>query len=335
MPKKSAAARVDELREELRRHDRLYYLEGKPELADAEYDELFRELVALEKEHPELEDPDSPTRRVGAPLPEGEGFPKVRHEVPMLSIESLQSAEEVHEFLAGVNRFLGVEEGEELDWHVEPKFDGVSAALVYEEGELVRGATRGRGDVGEDVTANLRTVRNVPIRLRADARPVPRLLEVRGEVLIARGPFEILNRHREARGQPLLMNPRNATSGAMRRNDPAEVRQYPLEFHVWAVPRLVDAEGAEVLSTQEDLLAAVRDWGLPDSGMGRLVHGIEACLAYHAEVEGKRDGIPFDMDGIVAKLNDLGLQRRLGHTPPGRPAGSTRTSSPPGRRRPA
>jgi DNA ligase (NAD+) len=310
-PTDELAARVAELRETLRHHDRLYYIESAPEVSDAEYDGLFRELVELERAHPELASPESPTRRVGAPLPEGQGFDKVAHDVPMLSIESLFTTEEVREFEEKLRRFLKVEEGEPFDWAVEPKFDGVSASLLYRDGVLVRGLTRGDGSVGEDVTANLRTVRNIPLRLTAEKRALPELLEVRGEVLMQRDAFARFNEERAEEGRPTLANPRNATSGALRRNDPAEVTRYPLEFHTWSVARI---QGTRDFETHTELFAAVRDWGLPDSGHGRLVQGLDACLAYHADVEARRFEIPFDLDGVVAKLDRLDLRERLGRT---------------------
>lgn len=310
-PKKArnggAAARLEELREEIRRHDRLYYNEGRTEISDAEYDALFRELKQLEEEHPELATADSPTRRVGAPLPEGGSFDKVRHVVPMLSIESLRSGEEARDFAAKVHRFLGIAEGEELVWHVEPKFDGVSAALIYEGGVLVQGLTRGDGAVGEDITANLRTVRDVPLRLAVD--PAPALVEVRGEVLIARDRFERFNEWRAENGYGTLANARNATAGALRRNDPAEVQRYPLEFHPYAVVR---AEGVELPDSHAARLRLLVEWGFSETVEDRTVRGIDGCLAYHAEMEAKRDAIPFEMDGVVAKLDDVALRERLG-----------------------
>ncbi len=303
--------RAAELRETLRRYDRLYYVESRPEVSDREYDELFRELVLLETEHPELLSPDSPTQRVGAPLPEGQGFEKVRHEVPMLSIDSLFSEEEVRDFEEKLRRFLKSEEGGEFDWAVEPKFDGVSASLLYEDGLLVRGVTRGDGSVGEDITANLRTVRNLPLSLTAEKRPLPRLLEVRGEVLMQREAFARFNEERAELGQPILANPRNATSGALRRNDPKEVARYPLELHVFAVARI---ECDETFETHGALFHALRDWGLPDAGQGQLVRGLAACLRYHDELEARRFEVPFDMDGVVAKLDRLDLRERLGRT---------------------
>jgi len=305
-----ARERAAELRRELGRHDRLYYVESSPEVSDAEYDALFRELVELETAHPELVTPESPTQRVGAPLPEGTSFEKVEHVEPMISIDSLFSAEEVGEFHERIQRFLKLEELAGLSWSVEPKFDGVSAALVYEDGLFVRGLTRGDGRVGEDVTRNLRTVRNVPMALDGGRRPVPALLEVRGELLIALSRFEELNAARRRDGLDAFANPRNTTSGAIRRNDPAEVSRYPLEFHTYALAR---CEGAE-FETQSEAFAALEDWGLPFSRHARVVQGLDACLAYHAELEERRDSLPFEVDGVVAKLDDLALRKRLGKT---------------------
>ncbi|MFT7485355.1 MAG: DNA ligase (NAD+), partial [Candidatus Paceibacteria bacterium] len=209
-----------------------------------------------------------------------------------------------------VLRFLGQESGAELEWLVEPKFDGVSAALIYEKGVLVQCLTRGDGRVGEDITQNIRTVRNIPLELDGSERAVPELLEVRGEVLIALARFEAFNRERADAGLETFANPRNTTSGAMRRNDPAEVARYPLEFHAYAAPRC-SGPGFE---TQSDLNAALQQWGIPFSGHGRRVFGLDACLEYHKDLEAMREDLPFEADGVVAKLNDLGLRARLGKT---------------------
>ncbi len=305
-----AQERAARLRAELSRHERLYYNEAKPEISDSEYDALFRELESLEAEHVELVTSDSPTQRVGAPLPEGESFNKVEHEVPMLSIESLFGEEEVREFEEKLLRFLGEEEGGELEWVVEPKFDGVSASLIYEDGVFVRGVTRGDGRIGEDVTQNLRTIRNLPLVLDASKGELPAVLEVRGEVLIQLERFHAFNEAREASGQDRLANPRNAAAGALRRNDPSTVAKYPLEFHTWSAPRF---KAGEYVS-QTDANAALKEWGLPFSKYGEVVKGLDACLAYHAKMEGRRDDIPFEIDGVVAKLDDLALRERLGRT---------------------
>jgi len=305
-----ARERVAWLRAEISRHDSLYYQEAEPEISDSEYDTLFRELKALEEENAELVTPDSPTQRVGAPLSEGESFDKVEHEVPMLSIESLFGEEEVREFEERLLRFLGKESGGDLKWVVEPKFDGVSASLIYEDGVFVRGVTRGDGRVGEDVTQNLRTIRNLPLALDTSTAPAPKVLEVRGEVLIRLSRFHAFNEAREAEGRDRLANPRNAAAGALRRNDPASVAEYPLEFHTWSAPRF----GAEQYASQTEANASLEVWGLPFSRYGEVVKGLDACLGYHERMEEGRDDIPFEIDGVVAKLDDLALRERLGRT---------------------
>ncbi|MCE9593855.1 MAG: NAD-dependent DNA ligase LigA [Planctomycetes bacterium] len=307
---KSVLQRARALREEIARHDRLYYVDAAPAISDAEYDKLFRELKELERLHPELVVPDSPTQRVGEPLAEGQGFEKARHDVPMLSIDSLFDETEVRDFEAGVVRFLGLESGDELDWTVEPKFDGASAALLYVDGLLVRALTRGDGEVGEDITRNVRTIRNLPLRLVTDRRKAPARLEVRGEVLIGRAAFERFNAERAAEGKPTLANPRNAAAGALRRNEPAEVARYPLQFFAWAAPK---SEGAG-FGTQTEIAQALGEWGFADSGLSRRVRGIAGCIAYRDEMLAKRGELSYEVDGVVAKLDRLDLRERLGQT---------------------
>ncbi len=308
-PSADPQARMTQLVKELRHHDRLYYVEARPEISDKEYDALFRELRDLEAAHPGLVLADSPTQRVGAPLPEGVGFAVVEHAVPMLSIDSLFSADEVRDFEARILRFLSLSDAD-LDWVLEPKFDGVSLSVIYEKGRFVRAVTRGDGERGEDVSANARTIRNLPMTLDTEHRPAPQVLEVRGEVLMARDQFERFNAARAARGDERFANARNATAGAMRRNDPAEVARYPLEFHLWAMPR---CEGVR-FATQQEATRALREWGFADSGYGRVVRGLDACLAYHDDIEARRDEVPFEMDGVVAKLDRFDLRERLGTT---------------------
>ncbi|MDF1798429.1 MAG: NAD-dependent DNA ligase LigA [Planctomycetota bacterium] len=323
MATKKDTQRAAQLRADLERYARRYYNDGRSEVSDADYDAQFRELQQLEARHPELATPDSPTQRVGAALAEGQGFEKVAHEVPMLSIDSLFGDAEVVDFEERILRFLGLESGDELWWSVEPKFDGVSASLTYADGVLPRALTRGDGSMGEDVTANLRTVRNLPLRLDETQRPAPALLEVRGEVLIRRDRFDAFNAQREAAGETILANPRNATAGAIRRNDPSEVTRYPLEFHLYDATRLELERGVDARRTlversggarYTDLVQACVAWGLPDSGHSRRVQGLAAAIAYHDEIEARRWEIPFDMDGVVAKLDDLALRERLGRT---------------------
>jgi DNA ligase (NAD+) len=305
----ASARRARELRDKIARYDRLYYVGGVSEVSDAEYDRLFRELKDLEATHPDLAVDDSPTRRVGAPLPEGTSFEVVAHAVPMLSIDSLFSADEVREFEASLLRFLKLDD-RDLAWVVEPKFDGVSIALVYESGRLARAVTRGDGVKGEDVTANVRTVRDVPLALDGARIAVPALLEVRGELLMRREALVRLNARRVEEGLEPFANPRNTVAGAIRRNDPAEVARYPLEFHTWSAPRI---EGMK-LATQMEISASLRAWGFDDVGLAQRVVGLDAALAYHDDLEARRASIPFDMDGIVAKLDRIDLRERLGST---------------------
>lgn len=307
---KAAEKRAKELREVLLEYDRAYYA-GTPKISDREYDELFRELQGLERDDPKLVTADSPTQRVGAPLEEGESFEKVEHEVPMLSIESLFSEDEVREFEKKVRRQLKLEDEEPLEWVLEPKFDGVSASLIYENGVFVRGVTRGDGSVGEEITQNLKTVRNIPLELVSAKRDAPAKLEVRGEVVIRRENFARFNEQRAAAGEATLANPRNAAAGALRRNDPGEVSRYPLEFYPWAVPQL---EGTEDFATHTELLAALADWGVPLWPADEIGANLEECFAYHDRLEENRADIPFDVDGIVAKLNSIALRKRLGLT---------------------
>ena len=307
---KALEQRVADLRSEILHHDQLYYSSGRAEISDAEYDALFRELRKLEEEHPELASPDSPTARVGVALSAGEGFAKVRHEVPMLSIDSLFAEEEVREFEEGLLRYLNLEPGSKLDWVAEPKFDGVSASLLYIDGVFERGLTRGDGTTGEDITANLRTVRNLPLRLDGSKRPLPKRLEVRGEVLIHRDKFANYNRELVGAGLEPLANTRNATAGALRRKDPALVAKYPLEFYFWSAHQL----GGNEPESYHETIEALIEWGLPSAGLSRVLPDIDACLAYHDELEARRDEIPFEMDGVVAKLDQLSLRERLGTT---------------------
>jgi DNA ligase (NAD+) len=310
MVTKVVRERVLELQRLLAEYSRLYHVEGVSQVSDAEYDRLYAELVALEEQHPELASESSPTRRVGAPLPDGQGLARVAHEVPMLSIDSLFAREEVVDFEEHIGRFLRLDAAqlEQLAWVVEPKFDGVSASLIFEHGRFVRGLTRGDGEVGEDVTANLRTVRNLPVVLDGGVERPPALLEVRGEVLMRRDAFARLNERRAARGETLLANPRNATSGAVRRNDPAEVARYPLQFFPYGVTR---CEGRE-FATHSEVMEALARFGFESSGLAERVVGRDACFDYHDRLEARRFEVPYDMDGVVAKLDDLALRERLG-----------------------
>ncbi|HWP64607.1 MAG TPA: NAD-dependent DNA ligase LigA [Candidatus Limnocylindria bacterium] len=294
---------VARLRREIERHNRLYYAEDRPEITDAEYDALFRRLEQLEAQYPELVTPDSPTQRVGAaPLAQ---FEPVTHRRPMLSLANVTSAEEFLEFDARVRRLLG---RERVAYVCEPKLDGVAASLVYEHGRLVVGATRGDGVTGENVTAGMRTVRSVPLTLRADDGPPPALLEVRGEVYLPIAAFRRLNAEREEAGLAPFANPRNAAAGSLKQLDPKITAARPLEFAAHGVG---ETEGVQ-LSTHSELLAALRRWGLRVTPLVSRAETAEEVIAAFERLERERDGLAFEIDGLVVKVDDLELQRLLG-----------------------
>lgn len=311
------AQRAAVLREQLHHHAHRYYVLDDPEIPDAEYDKLFQELEAIEAQQPELRTADSPTQRVGGrPL---EGFAKVRHRVPMLSIrtETDIEASGARNFDARVRRELGLGEGDPpIDYVAELKFDGLAINLRYEQGVLVQAATRGDGEVGEDVTQNIRTIGQIPLRLPADA---PAVLEVRGEVYLRRDDFERLNElqrekiARGARNEKTFVNPRNAAAGAVRQLDPQIARQRPLSFFAYGWGEITPPEqGGPGFERHHEVLDALRRWGLPVSDRTQLARGADALVAYHQAVGSERDRLPFDIDGVVYKVDSLALQRRLG-----------------------
>jgi DNA ligase (NAD+) len=312
-----AQERAGALRELLHHHAHRYYVLDDPEIPDAEYDRLFRELQELEARYPELLTADSPTQRVGGKLLEG--FAKVRHKVPMLSIrtETDIEASGARSFDARVRRELGLGESDPpIEYVAELKFDGLALNLRYEEGVLVQAATRGDGEIGEDVTQNIRTIGQIPLRLPKDAPPV---LEVRGEVYIRRADFEKLNElQREkiakgAKGEKTFVNPRNAAAGAVRQLDPAIARQRPLSFFAYGWGEVTPPEqGGRAFATQFEALLTLRSWGFPVSTRAQLAVGAEELIAYHEAVGIERDSLPFDIDGVVYKVNALALQQRLG-----------------------
>ncbi len=305
--------RADALRELLHHHAHQYYVLDAPQVPDAEYDKLFQELQALEAQHPERRTPDSPTQRVGGQVLEG--FAKVRHRVPMLSIRTETDIEATgaRHFDARVRRELGLaQDAPPVEYVAELKFDGLAINLRYERGVLVCAATRGDGEVGEDVTQNIRTIGQVPLRLPAG---VPEVLEVRGEVYMRRDDFEALNeRQREriaqgAKNEKTFVNPRNAAAGAVRQLDPAIARQRPLSFYAYGWGEIVGAPGWQ---THDEVLQALKAWGFPVSGRVQVCTGPEDLVAYHQSVGQARDQLPFDIDGVVYKVNRLSLQQQLG-----------------------
>ena len=294
--------RARKLRRELDRHNYRYYVLDQPSITDAEYDRLLRELEQIEAEHPELVTPDSPTQRVGAPPLDA--FAEVRHEVPMLSLRNAFDDDEVIAFDRRIRERLDTGS---VEYVAEPKLDGLAVSLLYEDGLLVRGATRGDGLQGEDVTQNVKTIRSVPLRLGGTGQPD--ILEVRGEVFMTRAGFQRMNEAQRSAGAKLFVNPRNAAAGSLRQLDPGLTAQRPLEMISYSVGKV---SGGALPDTQYGLLQRLRDWGLRISPLARKLSGVDACLAYYREIAGRREALAYDIDGVVYKVNDLRLQRELG-----------------------
>lgn len=301
------AARAAELRAALHHHAHLYYVLDAPAIPDAEYDRLFRELQDIEAAHPELLTPDSPTQRVlGKVL---DGFEPVRHAVPMLSIrtETDTEASGARAFDARVRRELELAEADPpVEYAAELKFDGLAINLRYERGVLVQAATRGDGETGEDVTQNIRTIGQIPLRLIDTEAAV---IEVRGEVYMRRDDFEALNEAQRAKGEKTYVNPRNTAAGAVRQLDPAVTASRPLSFFAYG---LGDVQGWEVPATHAALLDALQAMGVPVCADRAVVHGADGLVAFHRAMGDKRDALPFDIDGVVYKVNARALQQRLG-----------------------
>jgi len=298
------AARAEQLRAQIDDANHRYHVLDEPTITDAEYDRLMRELEALEAEHPELQTSASPTQRIGAAP--SSAFAEVRHEVPMLSLANAFSDDEVRDFVRRIESRL---DRTDLEFSVEPKFDGLAISLRYEDGVFVRGATRGDGETGEDVTANLRTIKTIPLRLHG--KGFPAVLEVRGEVYMPRSGFEKYNEAaRASEGKiKLLVNPRNAAAGSLRQLDPRITAKRPLAFYAYAVGAV---DGGKLPPTHAGMLAKLHEWGFPVSKLADTTSGADGCLAYYRRIGAKRDSLPFDIDGVVYKLNDLASQAELG-----------------------
>ncbi|MDH3238015.1 MAG: NAD-dependent DNA ligase LigA [Deltaproteobacteria bacterium] len=325
MSRSSYASRVEELRRKIRYHNDRYYRDDAPEISDAEYDSLFRELTRLEEAHPELADPESPTQRVGAePV---EAFGVVVRQSPMLSLQNAFGEEELREFDARIRRHLenrGYPGGGRVDpfgYTAEVKIDGLAVELTYEGGRLIRGATRGDGVRGEDVTANLRTIPDIPLTIprTSAAVPVPEILDVRGEIFMEKKDFAALNRGRERLGETPFANPRNAAAGSVRQLDPRVTASRRLRLLVYGIGRI--DPGASVqppfeplfFATHMEELDRLHSWGFPvnrDGTRGSL--DIEGVIAFYREVEAKKDFLPYEIDGIVAKVDERGVQQELG-----------------------
>lgn len=313
----SVAGRAAALRAELHAHAHRYYVLDEPTIPDSEYDKLFKELQAIEAAHPELLTPDSPTQRVGGkPLDQ---FASVRHKVPMLSIrtETDTEATGAQNFDTRVRKELGLAESDPpVEYVAELKFDGLAMSLRYENGVLVQAATRGDGEVGEDVTQNIRTINQIPLRLPADAPPV---MEVRGEVYMRRADFEALNeKQREkiaqgAKGEKTFVNPRNAAAGGVRQLDPTLAARRRLSFFAYGLGDISPPEeGGPAFETHFQLLLTLKSWGFPVAAQTQLAQGAPELIAFHQTMGKQRDSLPYDIDGVVYKVNSLALQKKMG-----------------------
>jgi DNA ligase (NAD+) len=312
--------RINQLREQLNGYSHQYYVLDAPTVPDAEYDRLYRELEELEKEHSESVTADSPTQKVGAP-PLG-SFSQVTHEMPMLSLDNAMNEDELIDFerkvkdrLKGTNRAVavngegeGVGEAQTIEFACEPKLDGLAVSILYEDGQLVQAATRGDGSTGENITLNVRTIKNVPLVLQGT--DFPRRLEVRGEIYIPKAGFEKLNQNARDHGEKVFANPRNAAAGSLRQLDSRITAKRPLEFCAYSIG--VVAEDFTLPTKHDEILQRIKHWGLKINSDMAVVQGIRACVQYFADLGQKRDALNYDIDGIVFKINDLEIQRQLG-----------------------
>lgn len=299
---------VEQLREKLRHHEYLYHVLDEPEISDAAYDKLMNRLKALEKEYPELATADSPTVRVGGPP--REGFQTVRHARAMLSLDNAFSADALREFDRRVREGSGLEK---IEYIAEHKFDGLSISLQYEDGALVRGVTRGDGTTGEDVTPNVKTIRSIPLRVDTAALKKAKLpldFEVRGEVMMTRKAFEALNRHQEEIGGKIFVNARNSAAGAVRVLDPSITAQRKLDFFAY----YLFVDGKAPFPKHSTSLEALKTLRFRASSDWKLCDGIEAVIAYCDAWDEKREKLPYEIDGVVVKVNSIGIQNELGFT---------------------
>ncbi len=296
---------IEGLREIISCHDRLYYIQAAPEMSDQEYDRLYRRLKDLENEHPEFMTPDSPTQRVGGePV---KGFSVVKHMEPMLSLDNTYSADEIRQFDDRVRKNL---KGEKVEYVVELKFDGVSASLVYENGIRVRGATRGDGEKGDDVTNNLKTMRSIPLAFNDEAGARPKLIEVRGEIYMTKKVLEAINKDKEARGEEPFANPRNAAAGSLKLLDPKIVAKRHLDIYAWGTGR---CDGIH-FTTHLEVLDYLKKSGFRVNPYYKLCKSIDEVIAYCDSWESKKDALEFEVDGMVLKVNDIAQRESLGFT---------------------
>ncbi len=297
------ANRIEILRDEIHAHNYRYHVLDAPTISDAEYDRLFQELKNLEAEHPEFQSLDSPTQRVGA-APKKE-FPAVAHSIPMLSLDNAFSVDSAKDFDKRIRIRLKTEAF--ITYACEPKIDGLAVSLVYEQGRLISGVTRGDGVSGEQITENLRTISTIPLKLKP---PFPDVLEVRGEVFMPKAGFKALNEKNALLGEKLFVNPRNAAAGSLRQLDSSITAKRPLSFFAYGIARM---EGfSQRFSTHSENMQALKKWGFPVCAENRVVEGIEACLTYYEQLQAKREQLPFEIDGVVYKVDNIELQQQLG-----------------------
>ncbi len=318
---KEAKIRIEELRKQIRQHDYSYYVLDRPVVSDRDYDHHFEELKRLEMEFPDLLAPDSPTQRVSGVAVDR--FEKIPHRMPMLSLSNSYSPEEILDFDARIKKFLGSEK--EIEYFCDLKFDGLAMELVYEEGVLVRALTRGDGFVGENVISNIRTIKSIPLRLQGSpksATTIPKLVEIRGEVIMHKEDFRVLNEQQQEAGDVPFANPRNAAAGTIRQLDPSIAAQRRLKFYAYGLGESPEFKPLSV----KDMNSRFRDWGLPTMAVAEadtvkpslkrgllcLATGADGAAKYYAGIEKLRHELPFDIDGVVIKVNSLSLQDQLG-----------------------
>lgn len=301
MVSSEVAAQVAQLRAALHEHNYHYYVQDAPQISDAEYDQLLRQLQQLEQAHPELEDPDSPTQRVGA-TPDS-AFQPITHALPMLSLANAFDRDELEDFDRRARERLEIQD--DLAYVCEPKLDGLAVSLTYEDGRFVQAATRGDGQMGEDITANIKTITSIPLKLRT---PVPGRIEVRGEVYMSKQGFQQLNQQAETEGSKVFANPRNAAAGSLRQLDPAITATRPLNIYCYSLGYSDSPQAA----SHDQMLAQLHQWGFRTCDQVQRVLGVEACWQYYTQILQRREQLPYEIDGVVIKVDDLVLQQRLG-----------------------
>jgi len=297
--------KIESLREQIRHHNFRYHALDDPEIPDVEYDRLMRELLSLEQDNPKLVTPDSPTQRVGdTPI---SGFGTVQHQLPMLSLGNAFSEDELQKFHRRVVERLQLDDADHLQYSAEPKLDGAAVSLLYEDGKLIRGATRGDGRTGEDISHNVRTIQAIPLRLIGSG--YPKRLEVRGEVFMPKAGFEAYNDKARAAGEKTFVNPRNAAAGSLRQLDPKLTAERPLDMYVYSVGVV---ENGELPARHSEVISRLQDWGLKVCPERRVVEGIAGCLEYYKNIGRRRNELSYEIDGVVYKVDNLALQAELG-----------------------